>query len=331
MKKLILYHGTDERLLRMSEEERQAYFKAVDTATDYVYTKFKEGEFCQYDSIDGINKQVKSLHKEMDREQLLPLYSALYVTGAWIAGCRFLIFRKLCATNSRDKACEYALNSFAGGELAAKTFLLIKTAEYLRLPGYDPQGEAKAAIETVKDFADKKKAAPVLVRFEIDDPAQLEYQGGGEVDATQFDVWCKDSWPFDVCVRKNISEGEIERLQSETENNDNKQPEDKKMKSIQVLWIQLMGENYHEEDPNRIVALGGVYNDQKWEMSLEAVGSAIANKVYTFYIKVFNEELPLIPVMDKNGKICDLKTPNDVDALKLLRLLPKKDEFYNGI
>ena len=331
MKKIVLYHGTDERLVKMSKAEREAYFKAVDAAMGYTFEAFKKLHFCEYDSIDGIRKQVKALNKEMKDEELILLYSALCVTGGWLADNPFLNYRELSATNSRDRACEYALNSFAGGELAAKTFLLIKTAEYLRLPGYDPQGEAKAAIETVKDFADKKKAAPVLVRFEIDDPDQLEYQGGGDVDATQFDVWCKDSWPFDVCVRKNISEGEIERLQSETENNDNKQPEDKKMKSIQVLWIQLMGENYHEEDPNRIVALGGVYNDQKWEMSLEAVGSAIANKVYTFYIKIFNEELPLIPVMDENGKICDLKTPNDVDALKLLRLLPKKDEFYNGI
>ena len=203
-------------------------------------------------------------------------------------------------------------------------------AEYLRLPGYDPQGEAKSAIETVKDFAGEKKAMPVLVRFEICDPDQLEHQGGEEVDKTQFDVWCNASCPFDVCVRKNISEGEIERLQSETENNNNKKTEDKNMKNIEVLWIQLMGENYNEEDPNKIVSLGGVYNDQKWEMSLEAVGAAIANNVYSFYIKIFNEELPLIPVMNEYGKICDLKTPNDVDALKLLRLLPKKDEFFNG-
>lgn len=328
MKKLILYHGTDERLLRMSEEERQAYFKALDTAMDYVYKAFKDLNFCSCSSIDGIREIVKSLHMELGDEPLLELYSALTVTGGWIAGCPFLIFRKLCATNSRERAVGYARASFAGGDLAAKTYYLIEMAEYLRLPGYDPQGEAKAAIETVKDFADEKKAMPVLVRFEICDPDQLEHQGGEEVDQTQFDVWCNASCPFDVCVRKNISEGEIERLQSETENNNNKKTEDKKMKNIEVKWVKRLGENVYKEDPDSIVALGGEYNGQKWEMTLEAVGSAIVNNVYSFYIKIFNEDLPLIPVMNDYGTIYDLKTPKDVGALKLLRLLPSKADYY---
>ncbi|MBO7447154.1 hypothetical protein J6U78_02390 [bacterium] len=330
MKKIVLYHGTDERLVKMSKAEREAYFKAVDAAMGYTFEAFKKLHFCEYDSIDGIRKQVKALNKEMKDEELILIYSALCVTGGWLADNPFLNYRELSATNSRGRACEYAFLSFAGGKLAGMTFLLIKTAEFLELPGYDPKGEALEAIQKVKDFADEKKAVPVLVKFEIDDPSSLEYEGGGDVDRSQFESWREDSSPFDVVVRKDISEGEREYLQKENENNSNLNKEHKEMKNIQVLWVQRVGENYYNEDPERIIALGGVYEGQSWEMSLEAIGAAIANNVYSFYVKVFNEDLPLIPVVDENGRICDLKTPNDVGALKLLHLLPRKDEFYQS-
>ena len=200
------------RMLKMSEEERNAFFKAVDTAMDFVYEVFTNSYFYGFSKIGGDRKDVETIRGEVGQERYLELYSALCVVGGWKLNSPFINFRALFAMNTRDEAVKYAYDSFAGGFLASKVLCMLETAEALRLPGFDPQGEVKEAIQTLKDFADKRKAIPVLVKFEIEDPGDVCYEDGTEIDATLFDSWCDSGTYLSVKVLRDISEGEIEYL-----------------------------------------------------------------------------------------------------------------------
>lgn len=196
----------------MSEEERNAFFKAVDTAMDFVYEVFTNSYLYGYSKIGGDRKDIESIRGEVGQERFLELYSALCVVGGWKLHAPYSFFRALFAMDTRDAAVKYAYDSFAGGILASKVLCMIEAAETLRLPGFDSQGEIKEAIQTLKDFADKKKAIPVLVKFEINDPDDICYEDGTEIDASLFESWCNNGTNLCVKVLRDISEGEIEYL-----------------------------------------------------------------------------------------------------------------------
>ena len=171
-----LYHGTDARIVRMSDSQRAAYKKGCFLAVDYIWDVLRdEYEFHHlkhfrqplgYDPKTStwahpwilLSKAMNNIsgHKN-DNPQYE--YGSFYLTGL------------------RDRAVCYARDSFAGGESGMNVYDVVTAMEIVRPPFWNPTGAVLEAIKTIKAFGNGP-AAPVLFQFDDLDFDLLETDSG---------------------------------------------------------------------------------------------------------------------------------------------------------
>lgn len=98
------------------------------------------------------------------------------------------------------------------------------------------------------------------------------------------------------------------------------------MKNIEISWIQR-GVN---EESDTIVLLGGEYKGKRWEMTTRAMAMAIYKGLYSFYVRIFQDEIPVILIKDEDGNFIGLGTPKDEGPLQFLNMLPEREAAKAG-
>ena len=193
---LILYHGTDARILSMSKEERTSYFADVDLALDYLWTIWEP--LCQKTIIRELrwpNGELKGTFPisflESRKQQFIDagkeiLYYNLYekVSMAdWTRqGASLYQYGSLYVSMSKDSASDYARRSFAGGERGLIVYRMLEGIDFLGISLGNPNEMMAKAIQRVKSFAEAKQPEPVVVTIGNVDPHDLLSEGGRPAD-----------------------------------------------------------------------------------------------------------------------------------------------------
>ena len=88
-------------------------------------------------------------------------------------------------------------------------------------------------------------------------------------------------------------------------------------KKIEIHYVDYQSSVHACE---RILAVGGRYKDQTWQLSLQAAVDAIENGIYAFYMTMFDSVHDIAVAAYKGKKY--LRTSGDVGELHHLLMLP---------
>ena len=196
MKQIPLYHGTDKRMILMSEETREKYVGYCWSVIEYlsnVLLPFLEMEQVEYIQ-DGVKEYIseykimrfKSLMEEKgEKEFWTNFYQTLLLSEAVLnreendSGMNFQ-YGDLYLTGDKNKAINYARRDFAGGELGLFAYRLIQGTEILGILHLDSP-EVEQNVNTIKMFAESEPQ-PVILQVSNIDYDCLLLESGKPVD-----------------------------------------------------------------------------------------------------------------------------------------------------
>ncbi|MBR5674276.1 MAG: hypothetical protein IKW97_07740 [Muribaculaceae bacterium] len=167
---LELYHGTDAKVVRMTDDERKAHKTFCKRAIEYLYPLYLKTYYDSSTGIFSVNKMEldNEINVDINRECLGRYRKMLRGHQLYQYPDNVVYLATLASAES------YARKSFAGGEFGYIAYFLIKTAQNVELPGFDPDPEMENAIQHVLEFGEQKKE-PVIFRFTINNDIDIEY------------------------------------------------------------------------------------------------------------------------------------------------------------
>ena len=178
---IIYYHGTDARMVIMSEVERRQYKQACMTAIDYLWPFFEP-----YYQRDVMVKELKEpLGYYDDRALYANLHDALTRKHARMTGNQLYQYDCFYVTNLRGRAKSYAFRAFAGGEIGLTAYRMYQAALKIGFPQWAPSAEVEAALKQISDFA-HQPAQPVLFAFDRLELDYLQDEDGSAIDDFSF-------------------------------------------------------------------------------------------------------------------------------------------------
>lgn len=164
----ILYHGTDAKIVLMSENERQEYKEACDTAIKYIWTLFQP-----YHEKDMMLRCFKpALGYEENQKLYLDLMSAMNCLGGKMRGNEFYQYDAFYLTRLRWRAENFAHKAFAGGEYGTTAYRLYKAAKVIDFKNWNPDKTVTDALMRIASMAEKKPQ-PIVFSFENLNPDYL--------------------------------------------------------------------------------------------------------------------------------------------------------------
>lgn len=187
----ILYHGTDVRLIQMSKTSLHSYIKDCNKVVDALWTIIKPlneeetvkkiiyGEtkyVCEKKVLrhkDALNRYSANLYFNI-LERMIMLEARDNRYGLYQYGHLYL-------TSCKEKAENYALNSFGGGEIGTTAYRMIQTVEALGLNFWETDKDLLRCVENVKAFATADKK-PVIIPVENLDIQYLINEDGSILD-----------------------------------------------------------------------------------------------------------------------------------------------------
>ena len=193
MKDLILFHGTDERIIKMSKAERLSYLEKCNHVIDTVfplfepYLKYEILEICRSGEMIQTNELGFAKYEHLLSEKGGPnLYSnlleKLIMINARNHNSRLYQYNDLYLTFSKRKAMNYACRSFAGGELGLCAYRLIQGYEILFTEKLFQEDEFQNALTDIKEFAIEANSRPAIVTIDNVDVSCLERENGGGIE-----------------------------------------------------------------------------------------------------------------------------------------------------
>lgn len=197
---LILFHGTDARLISLSETERCAYIEGCIKAIKHLWSIFKPYYVTQelVETVIKGNKAFVLQRKiEMYKEYIINhsdsvywynLYEKLSMLEANENGSQYYQYGDLYLTGDKNKARRYALSSFAGGEIGLIAYRLIQGAEILGWDSCNNDESLKKTIESIKSFAEAQ-VIPVVIPISDLDMDYLFYETGGSIKNDNKFLW----------------------------------------------------------------------------------------------------------------------------------------------
>lgn len=190
-----LYHGTDARIINMSNEERNQYIADCKLVVDYLWNLFKP-LFSSYEMtqiiVEGkqatVNTRKIEKYKDLFVSQNLEilynnLLEKLWMTETSKEGNQQYQYGGLYLTSSEITARHYAVNSFAGGEIGLTAHRFIEGAEIIKLKGLHSDKIINSAMERIEAFAtDQASINPVVVKVRNIEPSYLLTDKGESID-----------------------------------------------------------------------------------------------------------------------------------------------------
>ena len=164
----MLYHGTDARMVLMSEAERQKYKEACTTAIRYLWTLYQP-----YHEKDMMLRCfMPALGYDDDHKLYLDLMSAMNCLGGKLRGNEFYQYDAFYLTRLRWRAENFAHKAFAGGEYGTTAYRLYKAAKVIDFKNWNPDNVVADALKQIVGMAEEKPQ-PVLFRFDNLNPDYL--------------------------------------------------------------------------------------------------------------------------------------------------------------
>jgi len=183
-----LYHGTDARMARMSQEEIEAFKADIIKSLDFLWKFFEpySDEHCHME----FNETCKGYVQVRNLENLKPilrydtdptLYNnllfAISINQMRLKGREGWQYHGLHLTNWEELAWHYAKRSFCFGEIGLVTYQFILASKRIRFRGWNPEPEVEQAMKKICEFAEEK-AEPVFVVVDDYDIRKLRDEGG---------------------------------------------------------------------------------------------------------------------------------------------------------
>ena len=185
-----LYHGTDDRILKMSDEERKAFKNDCIMVSDYLWSIFKPYyetnimvpiNLPGYEGCMGMEKKLYEFKDafEYDKspDDYITLCYALDRQCARISGNEQYDYSYIYLSNQIERAKSYARRSSAFGEIGLTTLQLIEGEKKINLPEFNPDEKTISAINKISSFA-KEDAIPVVVELSDYDPETILFDNG---------------------------------------------------------------------------------------------------------------------------------------------------------
>ena len=183
----ILYHGTDAKMISLSKEERQSYLNDCKAVANYLWQFFHPlwvDELVET-IIEGNKAFVKrkkiTNYKQVLNQKEPNLYHTLWENLDIISfeknGNGNFQYNDLYLTTELDKAINYAMRSYAGGEIGFIAYSLIQGAEVIMSEGWDKDAQINLAIARIKKFAEAPKQ-PVILAAKNIKVESLLYENG---------------------------------------------------------------------------------------------------------------------------------------------------------
>lgn len=199
----IFYHGTDARIVSMTDDERKAFAKDIDVALSYMWSFFEPYKF-RMDELKDI------LEYDKDNTLWLKLYDALIHYGAMEIGNEQYQYGSFYLTNFLGRAASYAMESFAFGESGFNAYYMIKAAEKINFEGWNPPKDVISAIHRIKAFANDIPQ-PVVFKFIDIDYHLLQHENGKDITEDNKHVFlsCGGSFRYLKDVKLQLSDATI--------------------------------------------------------------------------------------------------------------------------
>ena len=185
-----LYHGTDDRILKMTAEEREAFKNDCFMVCDYLWSIFKPYyetnimvpiNLPGYEGCMGMEKKLyefkDAFNYDENPDDYITLCYALNRQSARIIGNELYDYNYLYISNDIERAKSYARRSFAFGEIGLTAYQLIEGERKIKLPEYNPDEKTLAAIDKIYLFANDK-SIPVVVELSDYDPETIQLDNG---------------------------------------------------------------------------------------------------------------------------------------------------------
>lgn len=188
MVKFQLYHGTDARISRMTDEERKAFRNDILEALDYMWSLMTP-YFQQFDEVvDREHNRIRYVEKiiqfkdVMGEEMWNKLYQALSHDKARRDGLHTWQYQDNLIYLSADirSAISYAYRSFVFGELGETLWDMYQGLQVLRPKNWSPSEKIQSTLDKALRLAEEEHVPIVyiLTNFDYD---QLKTDGGKSI------------------------------------------------------------------------------------------------------------------------------------------------------
>lgn len=169
-----MYHGTDARIVRMSNEKITKLKEQCTEALHYMWSFFKP----LYDK--DRETLMRSLDFDNRPEVYYKLMDKLHCCSAMHNGREEYQYEALYLTNSIERAKGYARRAYAFGEIGEVTYIMYKAAMKIKFSDWNPTEAVSNTLNFIKDFAEED-SEPVVIKVENLDPLYFEKDNGGLV------------------------------------------------------------------------------------------------------------------------------------------------------
>ncbi len=192
-KKLVFYHGTDARIVRMSQEERNCYFADCNLIIDALwpfYEALLEKEYIEK-IVHGEKRLVERLRIDLLYQNLFEgkgeldyydLREKILMLRDCKRGIELYQYGNFYVATTKSRASSYALRSFAGGELGLITYRLIQGAQIIKFDNFCPNTDVDHAMSNIIEMATSIKREPVVFKLENLNIDNLQWEDGRPID-----------------------------------------------------------------------------------------------------------------------------------------------------
>lgn len=154
---MILYHGTDARIVSMTERQRESHFCDIEKVIDSIGPLFSQYIY----NYDGLKRVFQSCHDDGVTDEL---FSTLRHINSKNIGSLLYRYDAFYVTNDYSRAVGYARDAFAFGERGKHAYILCKAFEGLKNKPVLALG-VSSCLDNVVSFA-LNDAKPVVFEFE---------------------------------------------------------------------------------------------------------------------------------------------------------------------
>ena len=197
-----LYHGTDARIVKMTDDERRQYLNHCENVIDYLFPFYDElattFEQVQEEYQGEVRFSSRCLLDTRFKDNIMQiphlymgLHNSIISIQARNRGNGQYQYGSFYLSSMRQMAINYAIRSFAGGELGFVAYRFIQGLECVEFSDYHPSQDIVHSMDIIKDFAsDESQHAPVLFTFKDVDINFLQDDKGNPLppDFDDYDI-----------------------------------------------------------------------------------------------------------------------------------------------
>jgi len=182
-----LFHGTDARILRMSQNEVKAFKKSIQKSLDYLWQFYKPYSLDNYHneySDKGkryiMVREIEKLKTILNDDLYHSVYGAVSLNELRLNGRKQWQYDGLYLTNWDWQAWGYAKRASSFGELGLVAQILITGARKIQFNGWEPDSDTERAMNRIVAFSEGKPE-PVVVILDNLDLKHIKDEGGEDL------------------------------------------------------------------------------------------------------------------------------------------------------